>query len=58
MVFVGKSVNPNLAERIAEDTGVQLVYLYTGSLSGEDGPASSYLEMMRYDVRVIVAALR
>ncbi len=58
VVFVGKSVNPNLAERIAEDTGIQLVFLYTGSLSGEDGPAPTYLEMMRYDVGVLVASLR
>ena len=58
VVFVGKSVNPNLAERIAEDTGVELVFLYTGSLSGEDGPAPTYLEMMRYDVGVIVEGLK
>ena len=57
VVFVGVSVNPNLAERIAEDTGTQLVFLYTGSLSGNDGPAPTYLEMMRYNVRVMVGAL-
>ena len=57
VVFMGVSVNPNLAERIAEDTGTQLVFLYTGALSGKDGPASTYLEMMRYNVRVMVGAL-
>ena len=57
-IFIGTSVNPNLAERVSQDTGVQLVALYTGSLSGQDGPASSYLEMMRYDVTAIVEALR
>ncbi|TES88865.1 MAG: metal ABC transporter substrate-binding protein, partial [Anaerolineales bacterium] len=46
-----------LAERIAEDTGTQLVFLYTGSLSGKDGPAPTYLEMMRYNVRMMVVAL-
>ncbi len=57
VVFVGVSVNPNLAERIAEDTDTQLVFLYTGSLSRKYGPASTYLEMMRYNVRVMVGAL-
>jgi ABC-type Zn uptake system ZnuABC Zn-binding protein ZnuA len=57
VVFVGRSVNPNLAERIAEDTGVELIFLYTGSLSGEGGPAPTYLEMMRYDVGVMVEGL-
>lgn len=56
-VFVGTGVNPNLAERVAEDTGIQLVEIYTGSLSGPEGPAASYLEMMRYNVAAIVAAL-
>lgn len=57
VVFVEVSVNPNLAERIAEDTGTQLVFLYTGALSGKDGPAPTYLEMMRFNVRMMVGAL-
>lgn len=57
-VFVGESVNPNMAQRIAEDTGIKLVYLYTGSLSAPDGPAGSYLEYIRHNVSQIAAALR
>jgi len=56
-IFVGTTVNPSLAERIASDTGTKVVSLYTGSLSGPDGPAGSYIEMMRYDVAKIVDAL-
>jgi ABC-type Zn uptake system ZnuABC Zn-binding protein ZnuA len=56
-VFVGNSVNPSLAQRVAEDSGVELVFLYTGSLSDSDGPASSYLEFMRYNVSQVVTAL-
>jgi len=56
-IFVGVSVNPDLAEQVAADTGVQVVPIYTGALSGTDGPAASYLELMRYDVRAIVGAL-
>lgn len=57
-VFVGKTVNPNLAEQITEDTGIQLISLYTGSLSEPGGPAGDYLSLMRYDVSAIVEALR
>ncbi|KAA3642954.1 MAG: zinc ABC transporter substrate-binding protein [Chloroflexi bacterium] len=57
-IFVGTTVNPNLAQRVADDTGVQLVPLYTGSLSDADGPAATYLEMMRYNVGAIVEALQ
>lgn len=57
-VFVGESVNPNLAQRLSEDTGIQLAYVYTGSLSPPDGPAGTYLDYMRYNVNQIVAALK
>jgi ABC-type Zn uptake system ZnuABC Zn-binding protein ZnuA len=57
-IFVGTTVNPSLAERIAGDTGVRVVFLYTGSLSDLDGPAPSYLELMRYDVDQIVGGLQ
>jgi len=57
-VFVGKTVNPALAEQVAQDTGVQLVFLYTGSLGEPGDPADTYLAMMHYDVSAIVEALR
>ncbi len=57
VIFVGTTVNRSLAERIAADTGTRVVALYTGSLSGPDGPAASYLDLMRYDVRTIVEGL-
>ena len=57
-VFVGRTVSPRLAQRIAQDTGVQLVYLYTGSLSNPSEGADSYLGYMRYNVSAIVRALR
>ncbi len=57
-VFVGESVNPSIAQRIAEDTGVRLVPLYHGSLSEPGGPADSYLTFIRYNVSAIVEALK
>ncbi len=57
-VFVGRTVNPKLAARVAEDTGVRLVPLYTGSLSEAGGEADSYIRFMRYNVTAIVSALQ
>ncbi len=57
-IFVGATVNPTLAEQVARDTGIRLVPIYTGSLTGPEGDAPTYLDYMRYDVRAIVEALR
>ena len=57
-IFVGLTVNPDLAQRVADDTGVQLVFLYTGSLSEPGGPAGDYLSFMRYNVSAVAEALR
>lgn len=57
-IFVSTTVNPGMAEQLARDTGVQVVPLYTGSLSDADGPAGTYLAFMRYDVGKMVEALR
>ncbi|MGC9520864.1 MAG: metal ABC transporter substrate-binding protein [Anaerolineae bacterium] len=57
-VFVSTTVNPRLADQIARDTGTEVVTLYTGSLSDEGGPASTYLDFMRYNVAQITEALR
>ena len=55
-VLVGNTVNPQLAKQVAEDTGVRLIPIFTGSLSGPDGPAPTYIDFMRYDVNAIVQA--
>ncbi|QAA75803.1 MAG: Zinc ABC transporter, substrate-binding protein ZnuA [Candidatus Bipolaricaulis sibiricus] len=56
-VFVATTVNPQLAEQVSRDAGVRVVSLYTHSLSDPTGPAPTYIDMMRYNVRAIVAAL-
>ncbi|MCB9160138.1 MAG: zinc ABC transporter substrate-binding protein [Caldilineaceae bacterium] len=56
-VFVGTTVNPQVAERLAGDLGIRVVPVYTGSLSAADGPAASYVALMRYDVQALVDAL-
>jgi manganese/iron transport system substrate-binding protein len=56
-VFVSVDIDPNLAEVVAEDTGVPLVALYFGSLT-EGGPVDTYQDFMRYDVKAIASALQ
>lgn len=58
-IFLETGSNPQLAEQIARETGIQVVSgLYTHSPSPADGPAPTYLDMIRYNVRAIVEALR
>lgn len=57
-IFVGESVNPALAQRVAEDTGSQLIQIYHASLSAPGGAASTYLDFIRYNVRALVSGLR
>jgi len=57
-IFVGNTVNPNLAERVAEDTGIKLIPVYTGSLSQSDGDAPTYIDYMRYNTSAFVDALK
>ncbi len=56
-IFVGNTARPDVAEQVAEETGVAIVRLFTGSLSGPDGPAPTYLAHMRFNVNAIVDAL-
>ncbi len=57
-VFVGNTVPGNIAAQVAADTGIQVMPLYTDSLTEAGGPASTYLEFMRYNVSAIVDALK
>lgn len=57
-LFVGTTVNAQTARQLANDLGIPVVELYTGSLSEAGGPASTYVDLMRYDVARIVEALQ
>ena len=57
-VFLETGANPQLARQVAQEAGIKIVTeLYTHSLTGASGPAPTYLDMMRYDVRTIVMSL-
>ncbi len=58
-IFTESTVNPRLAQQIAQDAGVKVVTdLYTDSLSRPGQPADTYVKMMRYNIDQIVKALK
>lgn len=57
-VFIETTVNPKLIRQIADDTGARIGgSLYSDSLGDKDSPASTYLDMLRFNTRTIVGAL-
>ena len=57
-VFLENIADPRLMARIARETGVRVGgQLYTDSLSPADGPAASYIAMMRSNVATLEKAL-
>jgi ABC-type Zn uptake system ZnuABC Zn-binding protein ZnuA len=56
-IFIGTTVSPQMAQSVADDLDIELVAIYTGSLSEPDGPAATYQDFMRTNVERIVAAL-
>ena len=57
-VFGETTVSERLAATVAEESGVKLVRLYSGSLGGQDSGANTYVSMVRANVESIVEALR
>ncbi len=55
-IFVGIDFDPTLSQRVSEETGVDLIQIYFGSLTDGE-PAGNYLDFMRYDVNAIVSGL-
>jgi ABC-type Zn uptake system ZnuABC Zn-binding protein ZnuA len=57
-IFAEVSANPQLAEVVAQEAGIDVVTtLYSESLSEAEGPAPTYLDYMRYNAQTIVTAL-
>ena len=57
-VFIENIGDPRLLRRIADETGAVIGgTLYPGALSGPDGPAPTYLDMMRHNAMTLVEAL-
>lgn len=56
-VFVGTTINPSLAKQVAEDTGIELVTLYTGSLGPEGSGVETYVAYICSNTIAIADAL-
>ncbi|MEM7424230.1 MAG: zinc ABC transporter substrate-binding protein [Pseudomonadota bacterium] len=57
-VFVENIADTRLLKQIAAETGAQIGgTLYPDALSGPDGPASTYLDMIRHNAQTLVKAL-
>jgi ABC-type Zn uptake system ZnuABC Zn-binding protein ZnuA len=57
-IFIESTINPKLLEQLAKDNHVVIGgQLYADSIGEKDGPASSYLDMLKYNTDVIVKAL-
>ncbi|OHV87860.1 zinc ABC transporter substrate-binding protein AztC [Mesorhizobium sp. ORS 3428] len=57
-IFIENITNPRLIEQIAGETGIKVGgTLYSDALSGSDGPASTYIDMMRNNITQIKGAI-
>ncbi len=57
-VFVENVSDARLMERIAKETGAKIgERVYSDALSEPDGPAGTYIDMMRHNIRAFSAAL-
>jgi ABC-type Zn uptake system ZnuABC Zn-binding protein ZnuA len=58
-IFLETGSNPQLARQVAAETGIQVIdQLYDHSTTPPNGPAPTYLDMIKYDTQTIVSALR
>jgi ABC-type Zn uptake system ZnuABC Zn-binding protein ZnuA len=58
-IFLDVGENRALAEQIASETGVKVnTGLYVEGTSTADGPAATYIDMLKYDVTQIISALK
>jgi zinc/manganese transport system substrate-binding protein len=57
-VFLENIADPRLAQSIAAQTGAKVGgTLYSDALSDANGPAATYIEMVRYNVKELTEAL-
>ncbi len=57
-IFVGATANNVLPQRLADDTGIKIIPLYTGSLGETGSGVETYFDFIRYNTTAIVEALK
>jgi ABC-type Zn uptake system ZnuABC Zn-binding protein ZnuA len=59
VIFLDIGENQKLAQQISSETGVKVITdLYLESTSGPNGPAPTYIDMIKHDVTAILEALK
>jgi zinc/manganese transport system substrate-binding protein len=57
-LFVENVSDPRLIEQISRETGLKIGgALYSDALSGRDGPAATYVDMMRHNTKLLTEAM-
>lgn len=57
--FIENMSSPRLIEQIAKDTGAKSGgSLYADALSGKEGPAATYVDMMRHNAAILLEAMK
>ena len=58
-IFLETGTNPQLAEQVAQETGIKVeTNLYSHSITAAGGAAPTYLDMLKFNTDAIVAALK
>ncbi len=58
-VFIENVANPQMVQAVASEAGVKVApFLYSDALGEKGSAGENYIEMMRYNVRTIVEALK
>jgi ABC-type Zn uptake system ZnuABC Zn-binding protein ZnuA len=58
-IFLERGINPQLAEQVAKETGRTVVAdLYGDSLGEANSSAATYIDMLKFDTKAIVDALK
>jgi ABC-type Zn uptake system ZnuABC Zn-binding protein ZnuA len=58
-IFLETGTNPQLADQIAKETGIKVVTdLYTHSVTDANGKAPTYIDMMKYNMSLVVENLK
>jgi zinc/manganese transport system substrate-binding protein len=57
-LFIENMADPRLIAQIARETGLKMgIALYSDALSAKDGPASTYIDMMRHNAKLLTQAM-
>jgi len=58
-IFLETGSDPKIADQLARETNIKIVTeLYTHSITEPDGPAPTYIDMIKYNTNKIVESLK